>query len=785
MISGNIFTMINQMHTQKSLVGVMTKKSNTRAMSMPDFDFSKRPTKRFKFSYNSRCVSLSTMVSSSRGSTSRNDFHKDTMGNSDVAITHNAKTKIHDAYDEGMNIYPQQFQVRQCDGKDDNFGGSLSKTVAFLFNLGQSKVQRNEDDEALEFFLMASDLVTSVDRSSVTPITTVGDDDVASIATLTRDTAKMDSNWLTSTDKTIKKKSEISPSSVATTKEHIAILHNIGYIYYRQGKYELALGQFTRVYHYASRFFGHLGDLSVASALNCVGVVLFHMKDCNYEHCIDIFLRSLNIRRILLERGSEGDDIHVATTLNNLGRAHFASGAYSKALQYYQKSLSIRRRLLGPNHVDVSVSSFNTGQTYHKLGCLKEAIALYHEFYNFISKEHGEVHRDMAVVLKLLGQAYHEKEDPMSALEFYSRALRVSRKVYGRFNQDSASILNMLGNLHYESNDFDQAIRSYEKGLAVERALLKKSNRVNIIVTLSNIGHALMRKSDYKGALRKYTEAYSIQCSVDNKNVGKITEILSMIGQICSMLGKFMQARRVFARVVHMRKTSLGDHVDVALALNYLGLVNFKQGALDLAMGNFKESLRIRMACSSEESSDIAVLLYNIASIHLHRGDNERALKHYLHALSVERACLGEVHPDVMMTLKLIGKVYDHCGQYDEALDYYYQALHVYREFSSEVTDEYSSDPSVSSSPSSGSLVCYNITTMSKTLRELKVEAGRILARIACVHLRQANIERMTAAISDAHRLYLEIRAPLEDLELSGFDLYELSLLHPECAAAA
>mmetsp|Transcript_77 Transcript_77/g.172 ORF Transcript_77/g.172 Transcript_77/m.172 type:complete len:779 (+) Transcript_77:44-2380(+) len=778
--------MIHQAPIQKSLVGENNKKRNR---SMSDFDLSRRPTKRSKFSYFSRSVSSPALKSSSTGASDGNEIHNATTGSSDDATTHNAfisnppypssaKTKIHDAYDEGMNVYSQLLQVPNREGQDNTPGLSLSATVAILFNLGQINLRRNEDEKALEFFLMASDLVTSGDRPSVTSTSIVGDEDVTSIAALTRDTAKpyrktRDNEYETS-----------QPSNVAM-RDHIAILHNIGYIYYRQGKFELSLEQFTRICHYASESFGHLGDLSVASALNCIGVVLFHMNECNYENCKNLFLQSLNIRRILLGCGSEVDDVHVATTLNNLGRVHFASGAYTRALHYYKQSLSMRRRLLGPNHMDVSVSAFNTGQTYHKLSQLQEAIALYHEFYTSISKKHGEIHRDVAVVLKLLGQAYHENEDSMTAVEFYSRALQINRKVFGHFNQDSASILNMLGNLHYESNNFDQAIRIYEEGLAIERAVLNRKNRVNIVVTLTNIGQALMQKKDIEGALRKYTEAYSIQCSVDKKNVVKITEILSMIGQISSMLGKYMQARKAFTRVVNMRKLSLGDHIDVALALNYLGLVNFKQGALDLAMDNFKESLRIRMACCSEECNDIAVLLYNIASIYLHHGDNERALKHFQRAVSVERACLGDFHPDVMMTLKLIGKVYDHCGQYEKALDYYHQALHVYKKFSSQAADEHSSYPSISSSSSSVSLARRNNATVTKTLRELKVEAGRLLARIASVYLRQANTEEMTVAMSDAHRLYLEIKAPVDELELSGFDLYELSLLHPECAAAA
>mmetsp|Transcript_10295 Transcript_10295/g.21400 ORF Transcript_10295/g.21400 Transcript_10295/m.21400 type:complete len:157 (+) Transcript_10295:1-471(+) len=156
--------------------------------------------------------------------------------------------------------------------------------------------------------------------------------------------------------------------------------------------------------------------------------------------------------------------------------------------------------------------------------------------------------------------------------------------------------------------------------------------------------------------------------------------------------------------------------------------------------------------------------MYNIASIYLHRRDYEMALVHYEHALSVEIAHFGEFHPDVMITLKLIGKVYDQCGQYDRALEYYNKALDASRNYFV--------------LPSSN-------TFANDSIQENKLVTGRLLALIASIHLKQANTVQMTEALSEAYRIYLEMGAPVEELELAGFDLYELAMLHPECAAAA
>ena len=71
--------------------------------------------------------------------------------------------------------------------------------------------------------------------------------------------------------------------------------------------------------------------LSVASALNCIGVVLFHtMEGCDNssKDAIDALFEALSIRTSIL--GTEHKD--VATTLNNIGRVYFDIGDYPKAL---------------------------------------------------------------------------------------------------------------------------------------------------------------------------------------------------------------------------------------------------------------------------------------------------------------------------------------------------------------------------------------------------------------------------------------------------------------------
>eukprot|EP00970_Alexandrium_tamarense_P019939 scaffold14644_cov310-Alexandrium_tamarense.AAC.1 len=448
-------------------------------------------------------------------------------------------------YDEGMNCYPNPIQFPSDTTTSSTTSSSSVRLPSILsgllYNLGLIHQQQHDDNVAVKFFEFALNVCKN-------------------------------------------------DTDCSTPASQIPILHNLAYTSYRLKSYQTSLMLFTQLYHLCACVYT-FKHVSVASTLNCIGVVLFHMRETRCEDVAEILDKSLSLRRELMQEGDD-DGAEVATVLNNIGRVYFDSGDLEKAKGYYQQALSIRRKVLGNDHLDVSATSFNAGQTYHKLNILPEALSNYQEFHRITTSLMGSNHRDVVIVLKHIGQVYHEMNEWELALRYYGKGLDCSRRVLGFCNREAASILNMMGNLHYESGDFDKAIQVYEKGLSIERIVLEKKC-VNIVVTLSNIGQAMMQKGDYQPALAKYSEAYSIQRALPgkDKSVKKIAETLSIIGQIASILGKFNQAQKAFSKVVALRKKTLGNHIDVALALNYLGLVYFKQGALDLAMENFEESL--------------------------------------------------------------------------------------------------------------------------------------------------------------------------------------------------
>jgi tetratricopeptide (TPR) repeat protein len=336
-------------------------------------------------------------------------------------------------YDEGMHTYSQPLAF-------DESASLHCATSIIFYNLGQLCMRMGEDNEASEYFNRALHMAEWGDETSL-------------------------------------RRHGLSV---------VAIFHNIAHVEYRNGRHEEAIQTYSKALDYSRNSCKETSHsmLEVASTLNCLGVLYFHMPKSETDQAMSFYNESLAIRRAVL--GADCETKEVATTLNNIGRIHYMKGEHDPALITYHEALQIRRRLFGDEHLDVAATVYNAGQTHHQRGERTEAMALYNEFLTIAKKLLGMHHRDVAIMLKCIAQIYHEQKEYALAKVKYQEALTIGRSALGNLHPEVASTLNKLGNLLYEAGEFPEAIRVYNEGLEVERAVLDVWHP-NICVTLTNL----------------------------------------------------------------------------------------------------------------------------------------------------------------------------------------------------------------------------------------------------------------------------------------------------------
>ncbi len=238
----------------------------------------------------------------------------------------------------------------------------------------------------------------------------------------------------------------------------IAVLHNLGHIDYRNGRYDKALSKYHAALerlaedHYDSPF----ATLDKSLSLNCIGMVIMHLSQGSVwgtEKSLHRLSRALNFARSL----KDNDHRHqvcdsftceklLATIMNNIGRVLVLRGEAGHALNLYEQVFKIRGRMVGEDHPDtvamylpmVEALLLQGGQT-------KRVLEMLH-MYIYLSPK-NLLDRDLPVVFTFFAEAYIELNDLSKAVQFYEKALRKLKSACVSDHEQMAQILNSLGNL--------------------------------------------------------------------------------------------------------------------------------------------------------------------------------------------------------------------------------------------------------------------------------------------------------------------------------------------------
>jgi len=163
-----------------------------------------------------------------------------------------------------------------------------------------------------------------------------------------------------------------------------------------------------------------------------------------YVEVEPLYLKSLELKR----KQVGGQHLDIAITLNNLACLYRAQGRYSKAEPLCLQALQMRRVLLGENHPDVANSLDNLACLYRVQGRYREAEPLSIQALQVNRGLLGENHPNVANNLDNLALLYDEQERYAEAEPLFLQALYMRKALLGETHPDVAISLNNLGALY-------------------------------------------------------------------------------------------------------------------------------------------------------------------------------------------------------------------------------------------------------------------------------------------------------------------------------------------------
>jgi tetratricopeptide (TPR) repeat protein len=173
---------------------------------------------------------------------------------------------------------------------------------------------------------------------------------------------------------------------------------------------------------------------------------------------------------------SEQDPLDEAYRLNELGYIHKFLGHYAEAEPLYQRSLSIREKVLGSDHPDVANSLNNLAELYRVQGKYAEAEPLYRRSLSIREKQLGSDHPSVANSLNNLAVLYDAQGKYAEAEPLYRRSLSIREKQLGSDHPDVAQSLNNLAWLYRDQEQYEKSLPLYERAFEIRSKVLGENH---------------------------------------------------------------------------------------------------------------------------------------------------------------------------------------------------------------------------------------------------------------------------------------------------------------------
>ncbi|MGB9939094.1 tetratricopeptide repeat protein [Methanosarcina sp.] len=408
-----------------------------------------------------------------------------------------------------------------------------------------------------------------------------------------------------------------------------------------------------------------------AKLLNATGSYLH--KRARFKESEALLRSSLEIRKKILEP----EHFDISESLNNLAELYISLGKYFEAEPFFVRALKIRENTLNSDDPAIAESLNNLAEFYRILGRYSEA-----ELLNMNSLKIRETvlkSNDPAIAESLdnLAGVYKDLGRYSEAEPLYIRALETTEKALGTEHPFVGTRLNNLAGVYKNLGRYSEAEPLYTRALEItEKALGPRHPDVGTCLdNLAGVYENLGRYSQAEPLCTRALEITENALGTEHPDVG--TRLNNLAG-LYEDLGRYSEAESLCVRALKITEKALGtEHPDVGIRLNNLAGVYKNLGRYYEAEPLYTRALEITEKALGPRHPDVGNRLNNLAALYENLGRHSQAEPLYTRALEITENALGSIHPVVGIYLKNIAIFFHNQKKYIKARPFYERAIEV------------------------------------------------------------------------------------------------------------
>ncbi len=231
-----------------------------------------------------------------------------------------------------------------------------------------------------------------------------------------------------------------------------------------------------------------------------------------------------------------------------------------------------------------------------------------------------------------------------------------------------SQLLSTMGKVYQNLGLYRPSADLYARSVEVRREI-SGPEHVDVARGQAEHADALIELGELDRAEAQLEEALIVQLRELGELHPDVAMSLDFLGVVHFSRGDLESAESLFEQAAAMREKLLGEnHADTARSLNNLASVRFQRGDLAAAESLFRRAAGIRGELFGTDHPDTIYNLSNLATVLFAQGDLPAAEALHRQVLTARQRLLGDDHPDVAFSLNNLADVARAQGDYRAAV---------------------------------------------------------------------------------------------------------------------
>jgi len=237
--------------------------------------------------------------------------------------------------------------------------------------------------------------------------------------------------------------------------------------YFEIGKSYMNIGNLNSAIEYLQKSLQYQLIQDPHDSLKFVEIFLYiahvHYFKGEFNKAEKYILKSLEINH-----KANGNQLNSALLYTFLGGIYEEYGNYNKSIELHQKSLKIRKMILGADHLITAYSYNNLASSYDKNKEYDKSNELYQKALKILSNQFGLDHIEVTDIIINLGVNFLRQGQYNKAIEYFHRGIENQLKYLPPNHPNLCNTYFNLGLSYFQNNKIDSAILFFKKDLETQ-----------------------------------------------------------------------------------------------------------------------------------------------------------------------------------------------------------------------------------------------------------------------------------------------------------------------------